>query len=76
MKHYRSYLLRIWLDGDSDNLQFRASLEEPSTQRRIGFHNQTDLMNFLIQTEHKSAERPAQQPQPNSLSTQEGDTHD
>ena len=43
--HYRSFLLRLWLDGDAH--RWRFSLEDPHTSKRVGFQNLEELIAFL-----------------------------
>ena len=42
---YRSFLLRLWLDGDSRSWRF--SLEDPHTEERRGFADLERLTEFL-----------------------------
>lgn len=44
---YFSYLLRIWLAGDGQEPQWRASLEDPRTGEVTGFERVEDLVEFL-----------------------------
>jgi hypothetical protein len=46
-QRYTSYLLRLWLAGDSDPPQWRASLEDPFTGERKGFASLEALFNYL-----------------------------
>ena len=43
--HYRSFLLRLWVD--SDLRQWRFSLEDPHTGERRGLANLDALIAFL-----------------------------
>ncbi|MBN1937627.1 MAG: hypothetical protein JW934_23420 [Anaerolineae bacterium] len=44
---YLSYLLRMWRSGESEQAIWRASLEDPMTGERQGFHTLPDLFAFL-----------------------------
>jgi hypothetical protein len=44
---YLSYLLRLWLAGDSSQPQWRLSLEDPRTGERQGFNTLEELVEFL-----------------------------
>lgn len=44
---YLSYLLRLWLAGDGDQPQWRASLEDPHTGEQTGFDSLEELFEFL-----------------------------
>lgn len=44
---YISYLLRMWRSGESEPAVWRASLEDPMTGQRQGFHSLPDLFAFL-----------------------------
>jgi len=46
---YFSYLVRLWLAGDGDQPQWRASLEEPSSGERLGFNSPEELFAYLRQ---------------------------
>jgi len=46
-KKYRSYLLRLWRAEAPD--QWRASLEDPHTGKRIGFASLEQLFAFLME---------------------------
>jgi hypothetical protein len=51
---YFSYLLRLWLAGDGDPPQWRASLENPRTGEQRGFADLQSLHAFLReQTENR-----------------------
>jgi len=43
-----SYLLRLWQTPGSGGFNWRASLENPSTGRRIGFANLERLFAYLM----------------------------
>lgn len=45
--NYYSFLLRLWRVADHDQPVWRASLEEPSTGKRIGFTDLDALFTFL-----------------------------
>jgi len=44
---YLSYLLRLWLAGDTDQPQWRAALIDPQTGERRGFANLEALTAYL-----------------------------
>jgi hypothetical protein len=44
---YYSYLLRVWLAGDSDQPHWRASLEDTHTGERRGFGSLEALCEYL-----------------------------
>jgi hypothetical protein len=44
---YIAYLLRLWRVDEVDGVQWRASLEEPSTGERQGFADIEKLCAFL-----------------------------
>jgi hypothetical protein len=44
---YLSYLLRLWLAGDGDQPQWRASLEDSRTGEQKGFDTLEELYLFL-----------------------------
>ncbi len=44
---YRSFLLRLWQEGNPPNVTWRFSLEDPHTSKRIGFQSLEDLVAFL-----------------------------
>jgi hypothetical protein len=46
-QEYLSYLLRLWLAGDGDQRQWRASLEDPHTGGQKGFDSLEELFAFL-----------------------------
>jgi hypothetical protein len=46
-RSYMSYLLRIWRSGENEQAVWRASLEDPMTGQRHGFHTLSDLYIFL-----------------------------
>ncbi len=46
-KRYLSFLLRIWLAGDNNPLQWRSSLENTHTGERLGFASLEDLFRYL-----------------------------
>lgn len=47
MKNYFSYLLRIWLQIDSETPVWRASLEDPHTRKVIQFPQLAELDAYL-----------------------------
>ena len=44
---YVAFLLRLWLAGDGDQPQWRASLEDPRTGQVQGFANLDEMVEFL-----------------------------
>jgi hypothetical protein len=44
---YLSFILRIWLAGDGDNPEWRASLEDTTTGQRRGFGSLEELFDML-----------------------------
>ncbi len=48
-KRYFSFLLRLWLAGNSSQPQWRASLEDTRTGERLGFASLEDLCRYLRQ---------------------------
>jgi hypothetical protein len=58
---YFSYLLRLWLAGDGDQPQWRASLDDSLTGERVGFTSPQELFAFL---QTKIQFNPAEQPAP------------
>lgn len=44
---YLSFILRIWLAGDGDNPEWRASLEDTTTGERRGFGSLKELFDAL-----------------------------
>jgi hypothetical protein len=44
---YLSYLLRLWLAGDGDQPQWRASLDDSFNGERVGFASPQELFAFL-----------------------------
>jgi hypothetical protein len=45
--NYMSYLLRLWLAGDGDQPEWRASLEDPGTGEVRGFSDLEEMVEFL-----------------------------
>ncbi len=43
-----SFILRLWREVQSDTLDWRASVENPETGKRIGFSSLEQLFVFLI----------------------------
>ncbi len=56
---YLSYLLRLWQTKDGRKQVWRASLERPGSEERLGFASIRDLFQFLeAQTEgHNEQDR-------------------
>jgi hypothetical protein len=46
-QRYLSYLLRLWQTSDDGEQIWRASLESPGTEERLGFASIEDLIDFL-----------------------------
>ncbi|MFN2270305.1 MAG: hypothetical protein ACK2US_05685 [Anaerolineae bacterium] len=46
-QRYLSYLLRLWQTSDGKKQIWRASLQGPNTQERLGFASLEELMDFL-----------------------------
>jgi hypothetical protein len=45
--HYVSYLLRMWETTDGKQRVWRASLERPGTETRVGFVTLDELVVYL-----------------------------
>ena len=45
--NYKAYLLRLWLAGDGDQPEWRASLEDPGTGEVRGFSDLEEMVTFL-----------------------------
>ena len=45
--HYVSYLLRMWETTDGEQPIWRASLERPGTEERLGFVSLSELVAYL-----------------------------
>ena len=45
--HYRSYLLRLWQTKGEEGMVWRASLEEPGSEERLGFKDLESVFDFL-----------------------------
>lgn len=52
--HYRSFLLRLWEDSDSQTWRF--SLEDPHTGERRGLANLDKLLGFLKEVTEQTKE--------------------
>ena len=46
---YLAYILRMWATDRGEAARWQASLEDPSTGRRIGFANLEELFIFLME---------------------------
>jgi hypothetical protein len=44
---YHSYLLRLWQTSDGKNAVWRASLQSPGSEERLGFASLEELLDFL-----------------------------
>ena len=44
---YLSYLLRLWPEKNQEKLIWRASLERPGSEERLGFKDLESLIVFL-----------------------------
>lgn len=53
---YLSYLLRLWLANDGENLAWRISLESTGTRKRKGFSSIKELVVYL---EKKMDQKPS-----------------
>ena len=60
-RHYFSYLLRVWLEGDSDPPHWHASLEDTHSNERRGFASLEALWEYL----HQQTCLCTRQPDPN-----------
>jgi hypothetical protein len=49
---YRTYLLRIWR-AETPHCGWRASLQDPHTEQRIGFATLEQLFTFLMEQAEK-----------------------
>ncbi len=47
MIRQRSFLLRLWADGDDTAARWRASMQEVPDGKRVGFGDLVDLLIFL-----------------------------
>ena len=45
--NYKAYLLRLWLAGDGDQPEWRASLEDPGTGEVRGFSDLDEMVKYL-----------------------------
>lgn len=45
--NYMAYLLRLWLAGDGDQPEWRASLEDPGTGEVRGFSDLEEMVSYL-----------------------------
>ena len=55
-KKYLAYLLRLWQMDQDGNKVWRASLEDPHTGERRGFHSLDALVEFLRELIQKNEE--------------------
>jgi hypothetical protein len=44
---YVAYLLRLWVEKGSEVIRWRASLQDPHSDKRLGFAHVEDLFDFL-----------------------------
>ena len=44
---YLSYLLRLWQTSDGKTSVWRASLQSPGSEERLGFASLEELLDFL-----------------------------
>ncbi|RPJ04209.1 MAG: hypothetical protein EHM37_23555 [Deltaproteobacteria bacterium] len=51
--NYKAYLLRLWLAGDGDQPEWRASLEDPGTGEVRGFSDLDEMVEFLKNVEQE-----------------------
>ena len=51
----RSYLLRLWRAGEPQAAEWHASLEDPSTQERLGFSSLEQLFAFLMELSERDS---------------------
>jgi hypothetical protein len=56
--HKYSYILRLWLVDQSQAPDWRASLENPETGKRIGFASLEQLFAYLIEVVENKADDP------------------
>ena len=65
MAIYQAYLLRLWLaDGETTSTaEWRVSLEDPHTGKRLGFASLEHLFAFLLTLTEGEVEK-AQEPSP------------
>jgi hypothetical protein len=49
--NYKAYLLRLWLAGDGDQPEWRASLEDPGTGEVRGFSDLEEMVRYLREVE-------------------------
>lgn len=47
LRTYRSFLLRLWREGNAPDDVWRFSLEDPHTGERFGFANWDKLREFI-----------------------------
>ena len=51
-----SFILRLWCAGQSKAPDWRASLEEPETGKRLGFASLEQLFAFLMDISEKKCD--------------------
>jgi hypothetical protein len=56
-QRYFSFILRMWLAGDTDQPQWHASLEDTRTGERRGFANLAALCEYLNQQAGQQCEQ-------------------
>ena len=70
-RDYLAYLLRLWRTGPGEGAEWRASLQDAQTGRRVGFACLDDAVAFLKQRmgKREAEEKPLTE---NWLGNQEG----
>jgi hypothetical protein len=51
----RSYVLRLWCEGEPGAGNWHASLEDPSTKERFGFSSLEQLFAFLMELSERES---------------------
>lgn len=54
--HYQAYLLRLWQVRVGKGFEWRASLETPGVEGRLGFPDLESLFQYLFEQTQTSAE--------------------
>ena len=65
---YKSWLLRIWQARSAGHVEWRASLEDPRTNERIGFASLERLYAFLRDAQ-RGDDADVTAPQPDAAGT-------
>ena len=65
--HGRSYILRLWCEGEPQAVDWHASLEDPFTKERFGFSSLEQLFAFLMETSERDSLSVSHQAAPRAL---------